>query len=133
MTTNCIYCAKQTSAPYAVFTGKGKRTESFPCCSEECKQKAGRYFRLVHYFTWLFFGMIVCAMLLFLAVGLEFSSELRLAAAGVALLGICCLLFPFPVSSMVESWGIRKSARIIRIAGAVLLLAGGIWMAFLWQ
>jgi hypothetical protein len=130
----CAYCNQEIREPVPTVLGDGT---VITCCCDGCKDKALAFFRFFEKYKYLFFsGLILALGLIFAGVFIEiFTGSLQLLAVfiacGFAALGLVCLLFPFATPETFSLWGVRKTALIVRIIGAVMILASPLLALFI--
>lgn len=107
----CKYCSSETGNDY---------------CDPDCKQRYEAFERYEKKYSWVF---IVCVLLL---VGLLFSSMIfsgkTLLIVGLVffLMGLLINVFPFVTPETIDRFGVKRSVKIGRIVGAVLIVVGAL-------
>src|SRR5512137_1884148 len=104
----CLWCGKETGESYREITLPAKRSgppgESAIVCSEACEQSALETLQSVRKNGYLFLIGIVSGLVLAVLGG--FNRALR--PAGVLVLGLTVLLFPFVTPQTVKIFGLRR-------------------------
>jgi hypothetical protein len=122
----CLWCGRETGAGPREITlpakQSGPRGESAIVCSAACEQSALEALQFVRKNGYLFFAGIVSGLVLAVLGG--FNRALR--PAGVLVLGLTVLLFPFVTPQTVKIFGLRKGMMLGRLLGIILLVMGGI-------
>ena len=120
----CLWCGKETGGHFRQITLPAKRAntpvESAIVCSEACEQFALETLQSVRKNSYLFLAGIVSGLVLAVLGGL--SRALR--PAGVSVIGLTVLLFPFVTPQTVQIFGLRKGMLLGRLLGIILVVMG---------
>jgi hypothetical protein len=120
----CLWCGKETgeSPREIILPAKqsSSRGESAIVCSDACEQSAMETLQSVRKNGYLFLIGIVSGLVLAVLGG--FNRALR--PAGVLVLGLTVLLFPFVTPQTVQIFGLRKGMMLGRLLGVILLVMG---------
>jgi hypothetical protein len=120
----CLWCGKETGENYREITLPAKRSgpsdESAIVCSGACERSALETLRFVRKNGYLFLIGIVSGLVLAVLGG--FTRAFR--PAGVFVIGLTVLLFPFVTPQTVKIFGLRKGMMLGRVIGVILLVMG---------
>ena len=120
----CLWCGKETGESPRQITLPAKRSaspgESAIVCSEDCGQYALETLQSVRKNSYLFMIGIVSGLVLAVLGG--FSRALR--PAGVLVIGLTVLLFPFVTPQTVQIFGLQKGMLLGRVIGIILVVMG---------
>ncbi len=120
----CLWCGKETGgSPREISLPAkqpGRQGESAIVCSGACGQSTLEALQFVRKNGYLFLAGVVSGLVLTVLGG--FSRALR--PAGVLVLGLTVLLFPFVTPQTVKAVGLRKGMMLGRLLGVVLLVLG---------
>jgi hypothetical protein len=118
----CIWCSKPCEAKITVEDRDG----TYACCSEECKRQTEKFLCSIKRFTPFFLGLIGICVVALLATSVTIPRYGGLCLAGM---GAVILFLPFCTPQTVQALGLRKSVRIGRVTG-ILIIALGIFLFF---
>ncbi len=120
----CLWCGKETGENYREIMLPAKRPgppgESAIVCSAACERSALEALKFVRKNSYLFLAGIVSGLVLAVLGG--FTRTLRLA--GVFVIGLTALLFPFVTPQTVKIFGLRRGMMLGRLLGVILLVLG---------
>ena len=120
----CLWCGKETGESPREITLPAKQSgspgESAIVCSEACEQSALETLRSVRKNGYLFLAGIVSGLVLAALSG--FKHALR--PAGVFVIGLTVLLFPFVTPQTVKIFGLQKGMLLGRLVGIILVVMG---------
>jgi hypothetical protein len=120
----CLWCGKKTGESPREITLPAKRSvapgESAIVCSEACEQFALETLQSVRKNGYLFLIGIVAGLVLTVLGG--FNRALR--PAGVFVIGLTVLLFPFVTPQTVKIFGLQKGMLLGRLIGIILVVMG---------
>lgn len=130
----CIYCHKEILTAHALPVGD--KEDHLSCCSGECVQKAKDFLNYFNRMKRCFYMGVFLSMFLVFAgtvvavLGYSQSLMTLCITGGLVIQGISVFFFPFATSESYLLWGIKRTTKIVKFLGVVLILMG-LLMTFL--
>ena len=117
----CAYCGGEVKTPHIVKAGK--KEEILTCCSEECGKKASAFCKFAGRFLPVFWVCVVISFVLLISSMFAKSYAYTLCYAGLILICLTGVVFPFATSMTFSALGIKKTVILTRSIGVVGLIA----------
>lgn len=118
----CEYCGKELDSYHIMY-----------CRDSDCEDRAEKFYERRSK-TEGFFGIVNIACVLFIMAGLIAAVFVPvtgnvIVSCALVVLGIIILILPYAPENFYKKWRIKTTSIIVRVFGAVCLIAAGIFAA----
>ncbi len=103
---------------------------AYRMCSDKCLKQTEQFVRYIDSYGKRFLimiGVVVFAYIILTVLSILLKSDIMFAVALAVptfLLGVTMYKYPFATPETVEYWGFRKSIRVVRMLGIIIMIAG---------